>query len=97
MVQQLSSSSSSGGNFPQPSPTVDSNSRIDYLYPEMLVRFRVNHVAIPNKTVDIDLKLSNIKVDDINETLNRISTYLQTAIAQDLNPGVVPPEGIIFT
>lgn len=89
------SSSSSSGNFPQPSLTADSNSSLAYLFPEMLVRFRVNHTG-QIKTVDIDLKLGNIKVDEIDATLDRLIEYLKAGIAQDMNPGVTVPSGTVF-
>lgn len=89
-------SSSSSGNFPQPSLSADANDIYDYLFPEMLIRFRVNHIA-QLKTVDVDLKLGNIKVDEINETLERLTVYLKTAIAQDMNPGITVPDGVKFT
>jgi hypothetical protein len=84
--------------FPSESSTADSNSRLDWLYPEITSNFRVNHVSNPHKTVDISLKISNIKIDEINETLDRITTYVKQAIAADLNPTVNVSEAgnIIF-
>lgn len=94
MVAQIGSSSSSG-NFPQPSLTADVNNDVDYLFPEMLIRYRVNHLG-QAKTVDIDLKLGNVKVDEIDAALDRLIAYLKAGIAQDMNPGVTPPSGTVF-